>query len=311
MIKRTDDIVDHVKQLGLNCRLVVVAADDANILETVRDAWAAGIVSPVLIGSVERMEAVARKVAVDLKSFEVIDCPNAAETIARSIDFAREGCGDIIMKGNVRTADLMKELLRTENGLRTGRLVSHVAAFSIPGESRIMLLSDAGINIAPDALRKRDIILNATDVAHVLGIAQPRVALLSFLEKIDNQDIHPAIRSCTEVIRDLLDMAEDGRFPTCTVEGPFALDNAISPESVAIKGISGEVAGRADILIAHDIHMGNAIYKALQVWVKAIIAGVIVGSRIPVVVPSRNDSNASKLQSIGLAMLLSSMYSQK
>jgi phosphate butyryltransferase len=304
MITRSEDLIKHVKRTGRKCRLVVAAADDADSIETIRDAWSAGVIDPILVGPQERIAAIARTVSVDLAAFKIVNCATEGEAITTSVHLIRDGEGDIIMKGNLRTADLMKELLRTENHLRTDRILSHVGVFSIPGERRIMLITDAGINIAPDFNRKKDIILNAVDVAHALGLECPRVAVLSFIEKIGNEAMHPAIRASTEDAIKLTALCREGHIKDCIIEGPYALDNAVSLDAAEKKRISGEVAGRADILVAHDINMGNAIYKALQVWVHVVMAGVVVGCKVPVVVPSRNDTKASKLQSIASAMSL-------
>jgi phosphate butyryltransferase len=304
MITRSEDLIAHVQQAGRRYRLVVVAADDADTIETVSEAWKHGVVQPTLVGPADRIAAIARELSVDISGFEVVDREDRQECIVDSVRRVRDGEGDFIMKGAVRTGDLMKELLHKTNNLRTDRIVSHVGAFTAPGENRIMLITDAGINIAPDLARKKDITLNAVDVAHALGIERPRVAVLSFIEKIENKKLHPAIQASTEDAERLTEMNRAGDLPGCIVEGPYALDNAISPYAAKKKKIVGEVAGRADILIAHDINMGNAIYKSLQIWVGAVVAGVVVGSKAPVVVPSRADSTASKLQSIGLAMLL-------
>jgi phosphate butyryltransferase len=267
MIHRTEELVEHVKALGLRTNIAVAAADDADAVKTIHEAWTHGIV----------------------------------KTCAQLV---RSGECEIVMKGRVRTADLMGELLKKENGLRTDRILSHVGAFTSPGENRIMIITDAGINIAPDLARKRDIVMNAVDVMHALGYERPGVAALSFIEKIENKDLQPSVKQATLDAEELTQLCRRGDLPGCIVEGPYALDNAISRYAAEHKGIKGEVAGRADVLLAHDINMGNAIYKALQIWVKVVFAGVVVGCKTPVVVPSRVDSPESKLQSIALAILL-------
>jgi phosphate butyryltransferase len=304
MITRSEDLIAHVQQTGKRFRLVVVAADDADTIETVSEAWKLGVVQPTLVGSADRIAAIARELSVAIGGFEVVDRKDRQECVVESVRLLRDGRADFIMKGAVRTGDLMKELLRKTNNLRTDRVFSHVGVFTVPGQNRVMLITDAGINIAPDLARKKDITLNAVDVAHALGIERPRVAVLSFIEKIENKGLHPAAEAATEDAERLSEMNRAGELPGCIVEGPYALDNAVSPHAARKKRIVGEVAGRADILIAHDINMGNAIYKSLQVWVGVVMAGVVVGSKAPVVVPSRADGTPSKLQSIGLAMLL-------
>lgn len=304
MINRVEDLIANVKQAGRQYRLVVVVADDAETLKTVEAAVKSGVIVPTLVGPADKIKKLAREQAIDIGGCLISDKTGDADCIGEAIRLIREGQCDFIMKGALRTGDLMKAMLRKENQLRTDRILSHVGVFTVPGENRLMLITDAGINITPDLKRKRDIVLNAVDVAHALGLECPKVAVLSFIEKIENENIHPAIRASTEDAEALTEMCKAGKIPGCIVEGPYALDNAISPYAAEKKKIKGVVAGRADILIAHDINMGNAIYKSLQVWVKAVLAGVVVGCKTPVVVPSRNDCLESKLQSIGLAMLL-------
>ncbi|MBA4386412.1 MAG: phosphate butyryltransferase [Verrucomicrobia bacterium] len=306
MIRRTEDLISEVKKSGKRHGIVVAAANDEDAINTIAEAWRHGVVEPVLVGPKKEIERIAKSIAVDIGKFPLVDAPDSAACVQESIRLVREGTCEIIMKGNVRTADLMGEVLHRKNGLRTDRIVSHVGAFTSPDSQRIMIITDAGINIAPDLMKKRDIILNAVDVMHALGIECPKVAALSFIEKIENKDIHPGIKQSTEDAERLSEMNKVGKITGCVVEGPYALDNAISKYAAEHKGIKGHVAGQADVLLAHDINMGNAIYKSLQIWVKAVMAGVVVGSKTPVVVPSRVDSPESKLQSIGLAILLMS-----
>jgi phosphate butyryltransferase len=305
MIRRIETLADEVRASGQKRNVVVAAADDADTLMTARDAWARGIADMTLVGPTEGIQRLAKEAGVDLAPFRIVDAQGDEACIRESIRLVREGTCEIVMKGRVRTADLMSEILRRSNGLRTERIVSHIGAFTAPGEDRVMIITDAGINIAPDLSRKRDIILNAVDVMHALGIVCPKVAVLSFIERSDStQIIHPGIKQATEDAENLTELCKQGQIPGCVVEGPLALDNAISPYAAARKNIQSEVSGCADILVAHDINMGNAIYKALQCWSKVVFASVVVGSRTPVVVPSRADSKASKLQSIALTVLL-------
>jgi phosphate butyryltransferase len=303
-IERTEDLVDHVKSRGLRTNIAVAAADDPDAIKTLHAAAAHGIVDATLVGPTERIRRISEDLGLDPDHFRIIDCPADPESVRICAGLVRSGDCEVVMKGRLRTADLIGELLQKEHGLRTNRVLSHVGAFTAPGEERIMMITDAGINIAPDLTRKRDIVLNAVDAMHALGYARPRVAALSFIEKIEDRDLQPSVKQATLDAEELTAMCRRGELPGCVLEGPYALDNAISPYAAKHKGIAGEVAGQADVLLAHDINMGNAIYKALQVWVKVVFAGVVVGSRTPVVVPSRVDSPQSKLQSIALAILL-------
>jgi phosphate butyryltransferase len=208
------------------------------------------------------------------------------------------------MKGRLSTRALMRRVVARDSGLRTRRIISHVALLTAPEGNRLLLLTDAGINIAPNLNRKSDIILNAVGVAEALGITEPKVALLAFVEKTSYPSAGSAPEQAAIDAALLTELNRQGALPGCIVEGPFGLDNAISPEAARIKGIEGRVAGQADILVVHDINMGNVIYKTLQVWQKMVFASVVVGCRIPVIVPSRADSRQTKLHSIALAVYL-------
>ena len=304
MIQRTEDLLDHVKARGLRTRIAVAAADDADAVKTLHAAADHGLIDATLVGPAAGIVRITEDLGRDPGRFRIIDSPTDQEAARTCAALVRTGDCEVVMKGRLRTADLIGELLQKEHGLRTGRVLSHVGAFTAPGEDRIMIITDAGINIAPDLARKRDIVLNAVDVMHALGVARPRVAALSFIEKIEDRDLQPSVKQATLDAEELTAMCQRGEVPGCVLDGPYALDNAISPAAAAHKGITGEVAGHADILLAHDINMGNAIYKALQVWVKVVFAGVVVGSRTPLVVASRVDSPETKLQSIALAILL-------
>ena len=304
MIQRTEDLIHSVKARGLRTSIAVAAADDADAVKTLHAAAAHGIIEATLVGPADRIRRISEDQGLAPDRFRVIDSPADLDSVRTCAALVRAGDCEVVMKGRLRTADLIGELLQKEHGLRTGRVLSHVGAFTAPGEDRIMIITDAGINIAPDLARKRDIVLNAVDVMHALGCARPRVAALSFIEKIEDRGLQPSVKQATLDAEELTAMCRRGELPGCVLEGPYALDNAVSPSAAKHKGITGEVAGRADILLAHDINMGNAIYKALQVWVKVVFAGVVVGSRTPLVVASRVDSPESKLQSIALAILL-------
>ncbi|OGS27591.1 MAG: hypothetical protein A2297_03515 [Elusimicrobia bacterium RIFOXYB2_FULL_48_7] len=299
MINRIEDLVTAAKlKHNMPC-VAAAAANDSNVIESINLAKEAGIIAGAwLIGPETDIRKIAADDGVGLGPFEVINEPDPLAAIEKSIKLLVDKKCDILMKGKVTTGDLMKKVLDKQYGFRTERAMSHIGVFTSPGENRIMLLTDAGINIAPGLSRKRDIILNAVDVAQCLGIERPKVAVLSFIETNDS-----TAQSVVDAIM-LVNMNQNGEIPGCVVEGPYALDNAISPESARIKKLKGEVAGRADILVAHDINVGNALYKALGIWSKAVLAAVVAGSKIPIVVPSRADSKETKLHSIALASLL-------
>ncbi len=274
-------------------------ANDSEAIRGLCYAREHDIIDAVLVGEKAEIEKAGEEAEEDLSQFEIIDRPDMESTIEESVRLINDGEGDILMKGRVPTGSLLKRVLDRKYNLRGDRILSHVSVFTSPSEERLILLSDAGINISPDIGRKKDIILNAVSVARSLGIELPKVAMLSYIEKVQAPHSKSALDASI-----LAKMNHDGNIPGCIVEGPLALDNALSPDSVRIKGIEGEVKGQADILIAHDINMGNVIHKTLQIWVKCVIAGVVVGCRTPIILTSRADGRESKLQSIALAILL-------
>ncbi len=283
---------------GEKFRVVVAGADDADIIEILSEAIDLGMVEASLVGSEKHIREIASKTGTDLSRFEVIDASSAEESVAKSVSALRSGRGDILMKGNLKTSTLIRQVLDKEQGLRSERILSHVGVTSVPGKTGFLIVTDAGINIAPDLARKKDIVLNAVQVAAALGIECPKVAILSYVESAEKHS-SPSI---TDAVM-LTEMGRHGLFPNCIVEGPYALDNAVSAKSAATKGVADrKVAGNADIVVAHDIHMGNAIYKAVQLWVGSPIAAVVIGCATPIIVPSRADSHESKLMSIALAV---------
>jgi phosphate butyryltransferase len=209
----------------------------------------------------------------------------------------RAGEADVIMKGSLGTAFLIQAALDREKGLRQGKLFTHVAVYEIPGFNRLLLISDGGVVIAPDLYEKIEIVQNAIDVAHILGIGEPKVAVLAAAELVN-----PKIVSTVDAAN-LSKMAERGQIVGGLVDGPLALDNAISPEAAHIKGIDGPVAGRADVLIVPDIEAGNIMAKAITYFAHGEMAGIVTGAAAPIVVTSRSDSERSKLVSIALAVL--------
>lgn len=281
-------------------RIVVAGAEDKELIGTLDEAISLGMIKATLVGSTERLSTLAAQAKIDLSRFDLIDARSPEDSAAKSAHAVKTGRGDILMKGNLKTGTLIQRILDKTDGLRTERILSHVAVTSVPNKSGLLLVTDAGINISPDLARKKDIVMNAVHVAHALGITCPKVAILSYVESA-NKHASPSI---TDAVM-LTEMSRSGLFPGCIVEGPYALDNAVSPASASSKGMADrKIAGNADIVVAHDIHMGNAIYKAIQVWVGSPLASVVIGCAAPIIVPSRADTHESKLMSISLAIQL-------
>lgn len=220
-----------------------------------------------------------------------------AEAAREAVAAVRNGEADLLMKGLLQTATIMKAVLDKETGLRTGRALSHACAFEIPGWHKLVYITDAALNVAPDLARKADIIRNQVIMARALGVERPKVAALAAVESV-NPDMPATLDA-----RALQEMSERGELGECVVQGPLALDLAVSAESGQTKGVTGPVIGDADILLAPDIEAGNMLYKGLVYFAKARPAGLIMGARCPIVLLSRADSADSKLLSIALAVL--------
>jgi len=225
----------------------------------------------------------------------VHDDPNEAARLA--VAAVRSGEADLLMKGLLQTAEIMKAVLNKEEGLRTGRALSHVVACEIPDWPKVVFITDVALNVAPDLARKADIVRNSVLTVQALGVAQPKVAALSSVEKV-NPDMPSSVDA-----RALQEMAERGELGNCLVQGPLALDLAASKEAGETKGVTGPVIGDADILLVPAIDAGNMLYKGLVYFARCRSAGIIVGAKCPVVLLSRADSADSKLMSIAMAVL--------
>lgn len=305
-IHSLDGIVEMLLHQGFCPRVAVAPCADAFVLQGALHAWEKGLAEPVLIGDMHRAARVAQSLEVNIGGVDCLHEPDPSAAVARAVALYREGRVSMLMKGLVSTAVVLRAVLNKETGVPPCQgILSHVTVFAAPNESRLMLLTDAGVNIRPNLQRKADILRNALQVARVLGLDSPRVAMLAATEKV-NYPAMPATLDADVISK----MAEQGQFGDCRVLGPLALDLALSREAAATKGVEHPVAGRADILCAPDIESGNILYKALGTLLQTPLASVVVGSRVPVVVPSRSDSGLSKFYSIALASLLALSMSE-
>jgi phosphate butyryltransferase len=293
-LKSLHDLVNLAADKG-SCRLVVAVAQDEDVLKAVKAAAAARIITPLLVGDREAIVRAAGFVAYDITEVEIIHEPDKQRACERAVKVVREGNARILMKGIVSTGVLVKAILNKENGLMHGSLLSHVAFFESPYYHKILCITDAALNINPDIHEKAVIIHNAVKVFHALGVACPRVAVLAAVETVNPKmeaTVHAAMLS---------GMQKRNQIEGCIVDGPLALDNAVSSEAARHKGISSEVAGDADILLAPDLDAGNMLYKSLVFLGGAVTAAMVVGADVPVVLTSRADSDISKFLSIALA----------
>jgi phosphate acetyltransferase len=258
----------------------------------------AGLIRPVLIGPKARIEAAARELGEDVSGFPIVDADNAHNAAVKAVELARTGKVRALMKGSLHTDALMGAVVAADSGLRTDRRVSHVFFMDVPAYSKPLLITDAAINIEPDLREKRDIVQNAIDLAVALGIQSPRVALLAAVETVD-----PKMRATVDAAS-LCKMADRGQITGGLLDGPLALDNAVSLTAAKTKGIISSVAGQADILVVPDLEAGNILAKQLEYLADAASAGIVLGARVPIVLTSRADPAPVRVASCALALLL-------
>ena len=277
-------------------RIALAGAEDTMALEAVELAHREGLIEATLVGDPAAIRASAADLGADISPFEIVPSADAAGTAASLVG---GGKADVLMKGSVSSKAYLRAVLNEGNGLRTGRLLSHVMVAAVPAYPKLVFLTDAAFNIAPTLSEKADIIRNAVATARRLGVARPKVAVLAAVEKVNLPDM-PATGDAAA----LAVMGRRGQLGDCVVDGPLAFDNAVSKDSARIKGISSEVAGEADVLVCPDIEAANVLYKCLIYFSGARAGAVIVGAAAPVVLPSRADNAMTKYLSIVTAMAL-------
>jgi phosphotransacetylase len=276
----------------------VVHPCDALSLQSALEAVRSGLIQPILVGPRPRILRAAESAALDIRDCQIEDTPHSHAAAARAVELARAGKVAALMKGALHTDELMAEVVNHERGLRTERRVSHVFALDVPRYPKLLLLTDGALNITPDLLDKRDIIQNAIDLAHALGIALPQVAILSAVETVN-----PHIVSTIDAAA-LCKMRDRGQITGGILEGPLAFDNAVSVAAAAIKGIESPVAGHADILVVPDLMTGNMLAKQMVYLAGASLAGIVLGARVPIALTSRADAVRARVLSCALARLL-------
>jgi phosphate acetyltransferase len=271
---------------------------DQTSLQGAMDAFRAGLITPILVGPRHLIEAVARENNIDISDVEIVNTDNAHQSALKAVELCRIGKAEVLMKGSLHTDEMMRATVQRDLGLRTSRKISHVYAMSVPTYPRLLLLTDAAINIYPTLEDKVDIIQNAIDLALVLGITNPKVAILSAVETVN-----PKIQSTIDAAA-LCKMADRGQIRGGQLDGPLAFDNAVSPEAARIKKISSDVAGLADILVAPDLEAGNMMAKQLDYLAGADCVGIVLGAKVPIVLTSRAESPKARKASAALAVLV-------
>ena len=293
-MKRLEDLVNMAAKNGRRT-LIVAVAQDKDVLLAVKSASDAGLIKPLLVGDPDQIKIAAREAGLDISDTDVFPATDNQQACNIAAGLARDNKGSILMKGMVTTGILMKAVLDKENGLMSGSLLSHIAFFESPYYHKLICVTDAALNISPDLQEKAGIINNAVNALHRLGVAIPKVGILAAVETVN-----PKMEATTHAAM-LVSMQKRNQIKGCLIDGPLALDNAISAEAAHHKGIVSEVAGDADILLAPDITSGNILYKSLIFLGGAVTAAMIVGALVPVVLTSRSDSDKSKFLSIALA----------
>lgn len=278
-------------------RTAVIHPCDALSLVGALDAAQQAMILPVLVGPAQKIKAAAAEAGRSLGGIEIIDTPHSHAAAATAVALVRVGKVDALMKGSLHTDELMQAVVDPDLGLRTARRMSHVYVLDLPSYPKPLLISDAAINIYPDLTIKRDIVQNAIDLARALGIDLPKVAILSAVETVN-----PLIASTLDAAA-LCKMAERGQITGGVIDGPLAFDNAISPAAATAKGITSDVAGMADILVAPDLEAANMMAKQLIYLAEADAAGIVLGARVPIILTSRADSAVSRLASCALAQI--------
>jgi phosphate butyryltransferase len=284
---------------GLPVPTAIVHPMDAASLSAALAAAAAGLILPVLIGPAADLAALARALSFDIATLRVVDTVDAAAAASAAVALARAGEVAALMKGDLHTDVLMRAVVATAGGLRTARRISHAYLLDVPEFPRPLLVTDAAINITPGLVQKVDIVQNAIDLAHLLGIVRPRVAILAAVETVNHR------MQATLDAAALCKMAERGQITGGQLDGPLAFDNAISAAAAAEKHIVSGVAGQADILVVPDLEAGNMLVKQMTFLSGAAAAGVVLGARVPIMLTSRADSAATRLASCSLAVLMS------
>ncbi|HAS74341.1 MAG TPA: phosphate butyryltransferase [Clostridiales bacterium UBA8960] len=300
MIKKLNELLNAAKQ-GKTMRLVVAAAQDEDVLGAVCKAAEEGLIEPVLVGDKSEIQKIAEREKLNIENYEIFDVVDLTEAAKLSVKLVAEGKGDFLMKGLIDTAILLKAVLDKEFGLRTDRLLSHVMIYEVPHYHKLIFLTDGGMNIEPTFEEKVKIAENAIDACKALGTKVVKVAALAAKEKVSEK------MPTTVDARKLQDLCKEGAFgDNVIVEGPLALDLAVSKEAAQVKKFESEIAGDVDILLVPTIEVGNGVGKTLTYLAGAESAGIIMGAKVPVVLVSRADSYQAKLNSIALGSVIAS-----
>lgn len=297
MIKSFEDVVNKASKLNMK-KVAVACAEDRPVLEAIKGAKEKNIADAILVGNKEEIVKILNELDMDENDYEIIDEKNPNKAALKAVELVSSKKANMVMKGLIDTATFLRAVLNKEIGLRTGKLMSHVAVFEVDKFDRLLFITDAAFNIAPDLNAKIDILNNAVIMARAIGIDTPKVAPICAVEVVN-----PSMQATIDAAI-LTKMNDRGQIKNCIVDGPLALDNALSPIAAAHKKITGIVAGNADIFLMPNIEAGNVFYKSLTYASNSKNGGILVGTSSPVILTSRADSYESKMNSIALAALV-------
>jgi len=298
MLKSLTTLLELAKQKGV-CRIAVAAAADKHVLDAIMMAKQEGFADPILVGEKPAIESIAAEIGFKLDGVTIIDITDPFKASVEAVALIRNGKADILMKGLVGTGPMLKAVLDKEIGLRKGATLSHVALFETQFYHKLIGVTDAAMNVAPEFDEKVSMVQNAVEVFHKLGIQEPKVAIVCAVETV-NPKMEATVHAAMLTL-----MNRRKQIKGCIIDGPLALDNAVSAESAHHKGIVSDVSGDVDLIVTHDINSGNVLYKSLNFLGGATTAAVIMGAKVPIVLTSRADSERSKLMSIALAAAIS------
>jgi phosphotransacetylase len=271
---------------------------EASALIGAVEAAQAGLITPILVGPAAKIEETAKAANVELGKFEIVDAAHSLDSAKKAVELVRAGRAEVLMKGSLHSDELLSAIVSRDGGLRTGRRISHVFVMDVPTYHKVLIVTDAAINIAPTLEDKVDIVQNAIDLAISLGLEKPKVAILAAVEVVNSK--MPATLDAAALCK----MAERGQIKGGILDGPLAFDNAISSQAAQTKGIKSAVAGDPDILLAPDLEAGNILAKQLSFLANADSAGMVLGAKVPVILTSRADSVRSRIASCAVAKLV-------
>jgi len=301
--EKYERLIARCKALAPTPTAVAHPCDEGSLRGAV-DAAKAGLIAPILVGPAARIREIAAKAGLDISAYPIVEAAFSQESAVKAVELVRAGKAEALMKGSLHTDELMAAVVRRDTGLRTARRISHCFIMDVPGHADPLIITDAAVNIAPTLRDKVDIVQNAIDLAHDLGLADVRVAILSAMETV-NPDVPSTIEAAA-----LCKMADRRQITGAVLDGPLALDNAISLEAAQIKKIDSPVAGRANVLVVPDLEAGNMLAKSLSFLAGADAAGIVLGARVPIILTSRADSLITRLASCAVAALVAAARSK-